>query len=92
MISDLPRHALEVIAFGGILVVVLYLLGHNDGQGTMVPLLALYAFAGYRLLPALQQLFAAVALLRRSVAALDVLHRDLTPEPGEKLSAGTTPG
>ena len=85
LIGELPRHALEVIAFGGILGVVLYLLGHGDGQGTMVPLLALYAFAGYRLLPALQQLFAAAALLRRSVAALDVLHRDLTPEAGEKL-------
>jgi ABC-type multidrug transport system fused ATPase/permease subunit len=87
LISDMPRHALEVIAFGGILLVVLYLLGRNEQQETMVPLLALYAFAGYRLLPALQQIFAAFALLRRSVAALDVLHRDLTPEPGETISA-----
>jgi ABC-type multidrug transport system fused ATPase/permease subunit len=83
LISDMPRHALEVIAFGGILLVVLYLLGRDGQHETMVPLLALYAFAGYRLLPALQQIFAAFALLRRSVAALEVLHRDLTPEPGE---------
>lgn len=87
LISDMPRHALEVIAFGGILLVVLYLLGRTEQQDTMVPLLALYAFAGYRLLPALQQLFAAFALLRRSVAALEVLHRDLMPEPGEQISA-----
>lgn len=87
LISDMPRHALEVIAFGGILLVVLYLLGRDGQHETMVPLLALYAFAGYRLLPALQQIFAAFALLRRSVAALEVLHRDLTPEPGETLSA-----
>ncbi|MCL4779097.1 MAG: ABC transporter ATP-binding protein/permease [Gammaproteobacteria bacterium] len=87
LISDMPRHALEVIAFGGILLVVLYLLGRTEQQETMVPLLALYAFAGYRLLPALQQLFAAFALLRRSVAALEVLHRDLMPEPGERMSA-----
>ena len=78
LISEMPRHALEVISFGGILLVVLYLLGRDDQHDTMVPLLALYAFAGYRLLPALQQIFAAFALLRRSVAALDVLHEDLS--------------
>ena len=82
LITELPRHALEVIAFGGILAVVLYLLGRGDGQDSLVPLLALYAFAGYRLMPALQQLFASAALLRRSIPALDVLHRDLDADGG----------
>jgi ABC-type multidrug transport system fused ATPase/permease subunit len=87
LISDMPRHALEVIAFGGILLVVVYFLGRGDQQSTIVPLLALYAFAGYRLLPALQQLFAAFAMLRRSVAALDVLHQDLLGGTGTAESA-----
>jgi ABC-type multidrug transport system fused ATPase/permease subunit len=56
----------------------------------MVPLLALYAFAGYRLLPALQQIFAAFALLRRSVAALDVLHEDLSSSSDQGADKGFT--
>jgi ABC-type multidrug transport system fused ATPase/permease subunit len=86
LIGDMPRFALEVIAFGGILGVVIYLLGRSESRGSLVPLLALYAFAGYRLLPALQQLFASAALLRRSVAALDVLHADLVSPVPDILS------
>jgi ATP-binding cassette, subfamily B, bacterial PglK len=83
VISELPRYALEIVAFGGILLVVLYLLGQGQEAASTVPLLALYAFAGYRLMPALQQLFASFALLRQSVPALEVLHRDLTTAPGD---------
>ena len=78
VISQLPRYALEIIAFGGILMMVLIFLKEGHGSsGHMVPLLALYAFAGYRLLPALQQIFANVATVRFNLAALDVLHQDL---------------
>ena len=83
----MPRHALEVIAFGGILLVVLYLLGRSEQQETMVPLLALYAFAGYRLLPALQQI-----LLRPSHCCAGVLPHSMyctatSREPGATISA-----
>jgi ABC-type multidrug transport system fused ATPase/permease subunit len=78
VIAQLPRFALEIIAFGGILLAVLYFLGQGHGAVEMVPLLALYAFAGYRLLPAMQQLFAAVTNLRFSFASLDAVHADLT--------------
>jgi ATP-binding cassette, subfamily B, bacterial PglK len=77
VIGEMPRYALEIVAFGGILLMVLYFLGQGQAASGIVPLLALYAFAGYRLLPALQQLFGAFAQLRQGVAALDVLHRDL---------------
>lgn len=87
LIAEMPRHALEIISFGGILLVVLYLLGRGDHTAGMVPLLALYAFAGYRLLPALQQLFAAFANLRQSMPALELLHRDLEPDPDNPFSA-----
>jgi len=80
IISELPKYALEVIAFGGILLIVLYYLGAEQGSGQMIPLLALYAFAGYRLLPAVQRVFASVTTVRVNLHALDVLHRDLTEE------------
>jgi ATP-binding cassette, subfamily B, bacterial PglK len=85
VISQLPRFALELIAFGGILLVVLHLIGRGQAAVEMVPLLALYAFAGYRLMPALQKLFGAVTNLRFSVAALDVVHRDLVRSRDERV-------
>lgn len=77
VISQLPRYALETIAFGGILLIVLFFLGSDQDIGMIVPLLALYAFAGYRLLPALQQIFASISTVRFNSPALEILHRDL---------------
>ncbi|MFZ1987204.1 MAG: ABC transporter ATP-binding protein [Desulfatitalea sp.] len=83
VIAQLPKYALEVIAFGGILLMVLSFLGDKQEAGHMIPLLALYAFAGYRLLPALQLMFSGVTTVRFNLASLELLHRDLT-EIGSK--------
>lgn len=77
LISQLPRYALETIAFGGILMVVMYLVSRGESGANIAPILALYAFAGYRLMPALQQLFASITSVRFSAASLDVLYHDL---------------
>jgi ABC-type multidrug transport system fused ATPase/permease subunit len=63
--AALPRYVLETIAVGGILLVTLVLLSTSQsGAAAIVPVLALYAFACYRLLPALQQIFAAAVSIR----------------------------
>jgi ATP-binding cassette, subfamily B, bacterial PglK len=53
-ISQLPRYGLEVLAMAAIVAVTLYLLIRGDELSAVVPLLGLYALAGFRLLPALQ--------------------------------------
>jgi ATP-binding cassette, subfamily B, bacterial PglK len=78
VISQLPRFALEAIAFGGILLIVLYLIGGKGSFASAVPVVTVYAFAGYRLMPALQQIFGAITLLRFIGPALDTLHADAT--------------
>lgn len=80
-ISALPRFALETIAFGGILGVVLYSLRIEGDVSKVVPVLSVYAFSGYRLMPAIQQLFANLSLIRVNLPALDMLHRDLGGGP-----------
>ena len=77
VISQLPRYTLETIAFGGILIIILINLGSEETVNQMVPLLALYAFAGYRLLPALQQIFSGISTVRVNLPALEVLHQDM---------------
>lgn len=77
MISQLPRYALEAIAFGGMLLVVLYLMAQSGSFASALPIIALYAFAGYRLMPALQQIYVAITQLRFVGPAVDALHADL---------------
>lgn len=76
-ISQLPRYALEAIAFGGMLLVILYLLARSGSFTAALPVIALYAFAGYRLMPALQQIYGAITQLRYAGPALDALHLDI---------------
>jgi len=80
-ISLLPKYALEALSLGGILLITMYyIVAKNNSASQMVPLLAVYAFAGYRILPALQQIFAGIASVRLNLAALELLHRDLSDE------------
>lgn len=77
IIAQLPRYALETIAFGGVLVITIYLLVVEKNIGNAMPLLALYAFASFRMMPALQQIFTSIAFLRVSKDALIILNNDL---------------
>ena len=55
--NQLPRFILEAVAFGGMLLVVLYLMAQGSDITNVIPVIALYAFAGYRLMPALQHIY-----------------------------------
>ncbi len=77
IISHLPRFALESIAFGGMLLVILYFISQSGTFTKAVPIIALYAFTGYRLMPALQQIFGSITQIRFVGPSLDKLYNDL---------------
>ena len=77
IISQLPRFALEAIAFGGILLLMLYLMKKSGSFASAIPVISLYASAGYRLMPSLQQIYSAITQLRFAGPAIDALHADL---------------
>ena len=76
-IAQMPRYILEAIAFGSMLLVMLYLMAKSNGFESAVPIIALYAFAGYRLMPALQQIYHALTQLRFIEPALETLYEEL---------------
>lgn len=76
VITQLPRYLLETIAYGGLIAVAIYLLADGSTVTTAIPTLALYVFAAYRLLPAMQQLYGAVVTLRYVAPSVDALVLD----------------
>ena len=76
VIAKIPHHLVEILAFGGLLLIVLYLLLRGSLLEVM-PMIGLYAFASYRLLPALGEIFGGIAKIRTSLAPLDNLHDEL---------------
>lgn len=78
VISQVPRYAMELIAFGSIIALILYLLGTNEGNFVaIVPLLSVYALAGLKLLPAFQQIYHSMSQIRSSLVAFENLRDDL---------------
>ena len=77
VIKKAPRYIIEAVAFGGIILIAIYLIAVQENIRQVIPVLGLYAFAGYRLMPALQEAFHGLASARFNIAALNKLHRDL---------------
>ncbi len=77
IITHLPRFALEAIAFGGLLFIILYLMKQNQDFYNILPTLSLYVFAGYRLMPALQKIYSSFTQIRFIGPSIDSVIRDL---------------
>ena len=81
IIGQLPRYIFEAIAFGGLLLIILYLMRKSEDFTSTLPILSLYVLAGYRLMPALQQLYRSLASLRYAEPVIKSLSSDLKKKP-----------
>jgi ABC-type multidrug transport system fused ATPase/permease subunit len=77
IISQIPRFIIEMIVFGGMMMLVLYLISKSNNFYDAIPIIALYAFAGYRLLPSLQSIYSSNTSLKFSKPALNAIYSDL---------------
>ncbi|MGH8583916.1 MAG: ABC transporter ATP-binding protein [Gammaproteobacteria bacterium] len=82
MVSQTPRYAIEFLAFGGLLAIVLFMSAVRKDLSQVVPFATLYALAGYRILPALQQIMGALTSVRFYSKAVDTVtaHLDLASD------------
>ena len=77
VISQLPRYILEGIAFGGIMLLILYLMSQEGSFNNAIPVISLYAFAGYRLMPVMQNIYMSLSQISFSSPSLDNLYYDI---------------
>ena len=92
IIQTLPRHILEAVAFGGILMLVLVLLFRSEGSfQQIVPVVGLFAFAGIRMFPLMQQVYGSFSALRFGRYALDAVHKDFSENAAAFVSEAVGP-
>jgi len=82
-LRQVPKFILEALAFGGIIVLTLVLVARNGGVESgaitsILPTLGLYAFAGYRILPTMQSMYASSATLKFGAAAVEAIYEDMS--------------
>lgn len=77
-ISLVPRYFMELIALGSMIGLVLLLLKlHQGNLGAVLPILAVYTLAAFKLLPALQQIYANITDVKGNISAFESLRDDL---------------
>lgn len=90
VVSEVPRFALEAITFGTFLALVLLMLLRSDGDiAEIVPTLGVFAFSVMRLLPALQQIYHALASIRGAQQILKTVVDDHASAPPWSASPST---
>ncbi len=72
----IPSHLIEIVAFGIIIVITLYYLLNQGASSGILAVIALYAFAAYRLVPTLKEIFEGVDSIRYNAPALEAIHKD----------------
>jgi ABC-type multidrug transport system fused ATPase/permease subunit len=78
LIALFPRYILEMLAFGGMLSIILFKVLQTStlNFSNFLPIISLYVFAGYRLIPALQQIYDAFVQISFTRPTLDKLYEE----------------
>ena len=95
ILSFVPAQLIEVMAFGLLLAVALYLTNQPDSNFSAIGVLAFYAFAAYRLVPVLKSLLQGFEKIRYGAAVVDDLLSELRqasgPQAPGRLADGRLP-
>ncbi len=59
--ADIPKLVIESISFGAILLLAVFFLTSGKEPAAIVGMLSLYALAGYKLLPTMQQIYGSIS-------------------------------
>ena len=91
LLDFIPRQMLEAVVFIGIISFALFSMFYSPDPSRVLPLIALYALAAYRLIPTLREIYAGletISFARHRVELLQAQHADmpeLLPEVSSPL-------
>lgn len=94
-LSELPRKVIETITIGGAMGVMLFFATTRGRVHDLIPMISLFVFAAYRLLPAVQQIYQFMVKVLFYAPTVDhiytELHLDADRLSGEKSQSERTP-
>lgn len=91
--GELPKFVIESISFGAIILLAVVLLLTQENINSVVPILSIYALAGYKLLPTMQQVYKSLSSLSGHGSVAEVIKNkiktttngSIKPPPNETL-------
>lgn len=89
--GDLPRYAIETVSFSAILLFAILLLQKSDETANVVAMLSIYALAGYKLLPTMQQIYKSISSISANGAVSIFLKEQLEVETSNNARVNVDP-
>lgn len=91
VVSALPRYLLEIVTFGSLLAISVYLYSSTEDSSQLLPMIGLFVIAGYRMMPAMQEVYSSFTMIKYALPALDLISQEFSepythkpkPEDGE---------
>lgn len=77
VISKLPHFVMDMLTFGGIVLILLYLLYTRGDIETALPVLVIFSLALQRTKPQVQQAFASLTMINFQRASIELVLKDL---------------
>lgn len=87
-LQQIPRLWLETLAIVGLAAIVLVMMGQGKAPEAFLPTVGLFGAAAFRLMPSLNRCMTAMQSARFAVAAINVLHGELS----QKVEPPSRPG
>lgn len=78
LLSLIPEQILETVSFGAIIFATIYFTVFSEDMGYALSLVALYAFAAYRILPYLKTIFDGLESMQYNMAAVNEIINDFS--------------
>jgi ABC-type multidrug transport system fused ATPase/permease subunit len=77
-LSVIPRYAMELVAFSSVIVIILIMLIYNNTNLiSILPSLAVFLLAGFKLIPCFQQIYSSAVSIRANLSAFNSIEQDL---------------
>jgi ATP-binding cassette subfamily C protein len=77
IVADIPNYVLEAITFGGLILSLVILIFKGQNLQTLLPMISLYAFAGYRIIPELGRIFKSITSIHHNTPILRKIYDEI---------------
>lgn len=78
---NMPRYIMEFVVYSSMVALILALLIAYDGDlASVLPVMAVFGMAAFKLLPSFQQVYSGLAQIRSNITAFDAVYDDLLSE------------
>lgn len=78
VIENSPKNLIELVIYGCLIAVLLFSIYSSGNLASMIPVISIYAFAGYKLIPAMQALYNSFTKVRYSRSGLEAIYNEFT--------------